>query len=65
MSKLGRGRGKPRDVVPESCEEDDDCSSNFSSDESVDGRSRDGSIEGKGTFSIISDNVCYHILINR
>ena len=65
MSKLGRGRGKPRDVVPESCEEEDDCSSNFSSDESADGRSLDGNIEGKGTFSIIYDNVCYHILVNR
>ena len=53
MSKLGRGRGKPRNVVPEPCEEEDDCSSNFSSDESADGRSLDGNIEGKGTFSII------------
>ena len=54
MSKLGRGRGKPRDVVPEACEEEDDCSSNFSSDESVDGRSLDGKIEGKGTISLRS-----------
>ena len=48
MSRLGRGRGKPRDVVSDLCEEED-CSSNFSSDESVDGISLDDT-GGKGTF---------------
>ena len=49
MSKLGRGRGKLRDVVSDLCEEDD-CSSNFSSDESVDGTSLDENTVGKGTL---------------
>ena len=49
MSKLGRGRGKSRDVVSDLCEEDD-SSSNFSSDESGDDISLDRNTAGKGTF---------------
>ena len=52
MSKLGRGRGKSRYVVS-GLGEEDDCSSNFSSDESVDGTSLDDN-GGKGKFRKIS-----------